>query len=280
MGVTLQRNIFLLKAILVPGVPSIAPSQSYCGIGESILSFVETNNTSSGPGDWVDYATLHGEQGAARHGRPITPERNDMFSGIIERLAKVRLVEPDGASLKLTLETGYGDLELGESIAVNGVCLTVTSFSSDGKAEFFVSPETIARSNLLRVAVGDLANMERSVRLDTRLSGHLVQGHVDGIAELVLLAEEAEAHRLEFEIDDEIARYCVNKGSIAVNGVSLTINGMTTVGTEKTRIGVSIIPHTLEYTNFHRLRVGDRINIEVDVVAKYVERLCWPHLKH
>lgn len=201
-----------------------------------------------------------------------------MFSGIIERLAKVEAAEPVGASLRLAITTGYPDLELGESVAVNGVCLTATSLEIGGKAEFFLSPETLARSTLGTIEVGDAVNLERSVRLETRLSGHLVQGHVDGRATLVSATEEAGAYRLAFDVDAELARYCVAKGSIALNGISLTINSISQADV-RFQVGVMIIPHTWTHTNLHALAVGDRVNVEVDVIAKYVERLCLPYLK-
>jgi riboflavin synthase len=201
-----------------------------------------------------------------------------MFSGIIERLARVEAVEPAGASLRIAIETGYPDLERGESVAVNGVCLTVTSLEIGGRAEFFLSPETLARSTLGTTAVGGSVNLERSVRLETRLSGHLVQGHVDGRATLASVTEEAGAYRLAFDVDAELARYCVAKGSIALNGISLTINSVSqTAGAFE--VGVMIIPHTWSHTNLHALTVGDRVNVEVDVIAKYVERLCLPYRK-
>lgn len=201
-----------------------------------------------------------------------------MFSGIIERLAKVRAAEPIGGSLKLTIETAYLDLVLGESVAVNGVCLTVAALADNGVAEFFLSPETLERTNMGTVAPGDLANLERSIRLETRLSGHMVQGHVDGQAKLTAVTEVAGAHRLDFDLPADLARYCVAKGSIALNGISLTINTIAT-GDKAVQVGVMIIPHTWEHTNLHRLAVGSAVNVEVDVIAKYVERLCTPYLK-
>lgn len=201
-----------------------------------------------------------------------------MFSGIIERLATVQLAEPVGASLRIAIDTGYTDLELGESVAVNGVCLTVTAPTAGGRAEFFLSPETLACSTMKTIRVGDLVNLERSVQLETRLSGHMVQGHVDGQAVLVARQEEAGAYRLEFETDGELARYCVAKGSVALNGISLTINSLV-ARAEVCRLGVMIIPHTWTHTNLHALVQGDRVNVEADVIAKYVERLCQPYLK-
>lgn len=200
-----------------------------------------------------------------------------MFSGIIERLAKVRATEPMGGSLKLTIETAYLDLELGESVAVNGACLTVAALGEDGVAEFFLSHETLERTNMGTVAPGDATNLERSVRLETRLSGHLVQGHVDGLAKLAAVTEEAGAYRLGFDLPADLVRYCVAKGSIALNGISLTINTVST-GDKASEVGVMIIPHTWEHTNLHRLVVGGAVNVEVDIIAKYVERLCTPYL--
>lgn len=201
-----------------------------------------------------------------------------MFSGIIERLAKVETAEPVGASRKLAIATGYPDLEFGESVAVNGVCLTVTSLAIDGRAEFFLSPETLARSTLGAIVAGDSVNLERSVRLETRLSGHLVQGHVDGCATLVSVTEEAGAYRLAFDVSAELARYCVAKGSVALNGISLTINSISKTD-GRFQVAVMIIPHTWSHTNLHALAVGGGVNVEVDVIAKYVERLCLPYLK-
>ncbi len=201
-----------------------------------------------------------------------------MFSGIVEALGRVAAIEQRDKSRLLKLSSPYGDAELGESIAVNGVCLTVTSFTAAGVLDFFVSPETLARSNLDALAVGGLVNLERSVSLQTRLSGHLVQGHVDGGAVLASVVEEAEARLLELDLPTELARYCVEKGSIALNGISLTLNGVYDGPAGTSRIAITIIPHTWDHTNLHALSVGDRLNVEVDVMAKYVERLCQPYL--
>jgi riboflavin synthase len=201
-----------------------------------------------------------------------------MFSGIIEKRARVSLVAPSGGSLEIELESGWPDLALGESIAVNGVCLTVTQFDDAGRARFFISPETLARTNLGGLAVGQYANLERAVTLDTRLSGHLVQGHVDGLARLVERVETGGAYKHVFVLPDALGRYCVEKGSIALNGISLTINGLDQQD-EGFAVLVTIIPHTWEHTNLNTLAIGDDLNVEVDVMAKYVERLCLPYLK-
>ena len=202
-----------------------------------------------------------------------------MFSGIIEKVARVEATDYKGKSLIIKLATGYDDLALGESVAVNGACLTVTDFTDDGAASFFVSPETIARSNLGKLEVGKLVNLERSVALETRLSGHLVQGHVDGKGVLAAITPDAGAHRIELDVPNELARYCVEKGSIALNGISLTLNAVDRDAANRCRIAITIIPHTWEHTNLHAASVGDEINVEVDVIAKYVESLCQPYLK-
>jgi riboflavin synthase len=200
-----------------------------------------------------------------------------MFSGIIERLARLREVQPEDGRLILTIETGFPDLELGESVAVNGVCLTVVEFDAQGLAKFFVSTETIARSNLGALTTGGFVNLERSVRLETRLSGHLVQGHVDGKARLSAVTPSAGAYLLELTLPREVARYCVEKGSIALNGISLTLNSVED-SADHSLIRITIIPHTWEHTNLQHLTPGSDVNVEVDVMAKYVERLCHAYL--
>ncbi len=201
-----------------------------------------------------------------------------MFSGIIERVAPVESARTSGGSRLLRLATGWDDLALGESIAVNGVCLTVAEFDG-GSAAFFVSPETLARSNLGGLEAGSQANLERSVSLDTRLSGHLVQGHVDGMAQLSAAEADSDTYRLRFTLSPDLARFCVEKGSIALNGISLTLNSVEDGRDGQAAVGITIIPHTWKHTNLHAARIGDAINVEVDVIAKYVERLCRPYPK-
>jgi riboflavin synthase len=199
-----------------------------------------------------------------------------MFSGIIARTAKVRTAETTGGALVIVIPTGWPDLELGESIAVNGVCLTVTEMDEAGAARFFLSPETLDRSNLGRLIAGSLVNLERSVALADRLSGHMVQGHVDGKARLAAVTPDGDARRLEFDLPAGLARYCVEKGSISLNGISLTINTIEPAP-DGARIGITIIPHTWDNTNLSVAGIGDEINVEVDVIAKYVEALCKPY---
>ncbi|MBS1165956.1 MAG: riboflavin synthase [Proteobacteria bacterium] len=202
-----------------------------------------------------------------------------MFSGIIARTVAVRTAEATGGSLVCVIPTGWSDLELGESIAVNGVCLTVTEMDEAGTARFFLSPETLARSNLGRLATGSVVNLERSVALADRLSGHMVQGHVDGKATLIAVTPDSDARRLEFDLPAALARYCVEKGSISLNGISLTINTIEPKP-DGAHIGITIIPHTWDNTNLSAAALGDEINVEVDVIAKYVEALCKPYLAH
>jgi riboflavin synthase len=201
-----------------------------------------------------------------------------MFSGIIERLGIVSLAKHEDGALALRLETGFGDLTLGESVATNGVCLTVTTFDGKGSAHFFASAETLSRTNLGTLREGMKVNLERSVSLDTRLSGHMVQGHVDGKAVLKSVEAHAGAWKLLVHVPKDVSRYCVEKGSITLNGISLTINTLDDVD-DGAVIGLTIIPHTWEHTNLHAAQVSDVMNVEVDVMAKYVERLCLPYLK-
>jgi riboflavin synthase len=203
-----------------------------------------------------------------------------MFSGIIEKVAAVHSAKHQSGTLILELATGYEDLGLGESVAVNGACLTVTDCTPEGLARFFVSPETLERTNLGDLQAQSPVNLERAVRLDTRLSGHLVQGHVDGMATLAASEPEADTYRLEFALPDSLARFCIEKGSIALNGISLTINGITPAPEDTSRIAITVIPHTWRHTNLSALRVGDPVNVEVDLIAKYVERLCQPYPTH
>lgn len=203
-----------------------------------------------------------------------------MFSGIIENVGRLAEVVPRNNGCTLKLDTGFDDLALGESVAVNGVCLTVTDRNSAGDATFFASPETLKRSNLGRLSAGADVNLERAITLATRLSGHMVQGHVDGKASLVGIDEEGEARQLRFALPKMLYPYCVEKGSIALNGISLTINGVDAPDRDgHFLIHVTIIPHTWEHTNLRSCSPGAEVNVEVDVLAKYVERLCRSYMK-
>lgn len=199
-----------------------------------------------------------------------------MFSGIVEQLARVEVATNEGGGRRLTFATGWSDLALGESVAVNGVCLTVASIEGP-HAEFFLSGETLQRSNLGAVSVGGLVNLERALTLATRLSGHIVQGHVDGRARLAFVTLDGDARRIELELPAGLHRYCVEKGSIALNGVSLTLNRVDPPKDGRFAVAITLIPHTWAHTNFQACVVGDELNVEVDVIAKFVERLCQPY---
>ena len=199
-----------------------------------------------------------------------------MFSGIIERLGHVAAVVPGQGDVRLDLRTGFPDLELGESVAVNGVCLTVTR-DADGLASFFASTETLSVTALGRLQPGDRVNLERAVTPSTRLSGHIVQGHVDGVGTLLSVEPAGDAWSLRFSLPPALRRYCVAKGSVTLDGISLTLNRLDepsgTAGEERFAIGVTVIPHTWEHTTLGSLRPQSPVNVEVDVIAKYVEQL-------
>jgi riboflavin synthase len=204
-----------------------------------------------------------------------------MFSGIIEALGQVERIATDDAAQRLTLATRFSDLSLGESVAINGVCLTVIRHDDQGGADFFVSAETLDRSNFAALRTGAIVNLERAVTLATRLSGHLVQGHVDGRARLEEAIDDGGAWRIALSLPGALYAFCVEKGSIALNGVSLTLNTVSKPGDDgRFNVAVTLIPHTWTHTNLQHCAIGDDLNVEVDVLAKYVERLCHPYLGH
>ncbi len=197
-----------------------------------------------------------------------------MFSGIIESLGRVQAVSPGDGTVRLDLQTGFPDLSLGESVAVNGVCLTVTAFDASGAASMFVSPETLSVTALGRLGEGHAVNLERAVTPSTRLSGHMVQGHVDGVGHLQRVEPSGEAYALRFLLPARLRRYCVPKGSITLDGISLTLNRLEEPEDGRFGASVTIIPHTWTHTTLGTLSVGDPVNVEIDVIAKYVEQLC------
>lgn len=186
-----------------------------------------------------------------------------MFTGIVEERGIVR--ERVGSRLVIEAERVISDSQVDSSLAVNGVCLTVVELSGSTLG-FDVTPETFARSSLGRLAAGDPVNLERPLTLTTRLGGHLVQGHVDGVGEVVSMEVNETGATLTLRAPDELMRYLVEKGSITVDGISLTVAGM-----EGATFSVALIPHTLEVTTLGTAEPGDPVNLEVDVIAKYVE---------
>jgi riboflavin synthase len=184
-----------------------------------------------------------------------------MFTGIVEEMGRVR-ARLGGGRFQITAGAVLGDLAVGDSVAHNGCCLTVVEIG-DGWYAVDAVAETLSRTNLDDLQPGDTVNLERPVRLVDRLGGHLVQGHVDVAGEVVRPAPD-----LRVRVPPHLARYMVEKGSVAVDGCSLTV-----VGVQSDTFEVAVIPHTAEVTTLGRRRVGERVNVEVDVLAKYVERL-------
>jgi riboflavin synthase len=194
-----------------------------------------------------------------------------MFTGLIEDIGIIETVEsgPDGARLRVGTKLG-GEIESGDSVAVNGVCLTATRVD-DGGFETEAMNQTLEVTALGALAEGARVNLELAMKASDRLGGHIVQGHADGVGEVVAIEEDGFARRLRVALGPELIRYLVEKGSITLSGVSLTVAGLGENWAE-----VSLIPETLERTNLGGVEVGDRLNVESDVVAKYVERLVRP----
>jgi len=198
-----------------------------------------------------------------------------MFTGLIEDTGRVAAFERRGRAGLLKVETNLplGDIAIGDSIAVDGACLTVT-LRGDRAVSFDVSPETLAGTTIGSLRSGSLVNLERALRLGDRMGGHIVTGHVDCIASLAGMSESSGNRVLEFSLPTENARYLVTKGSVAVNGISLTVNSVSANG-----FSVNIIPLTQSATTLASLRIGERVNIETDIIGKYVERLIQPWKK-
>jgi riboflavin synthase len=191
-----------------------------------------------------------------------------MFTGLIADLGSVASIERDRDGATLEISTALaGGLAEGDSVAVNGVCLTATAVR-DGSFHAQAMQETLRRSSLERLKPGSRVNLELALRADGRLGGHIVQGHVDGPGTIAAEHREGFARVLDIELQDELARYLVEKGSVAVDGVSLTVSEL-----REECFSVSLIPETLTRTNLGEARVGDMVNIEVDILAKHVERL-------
>ena len=191
-----------------------------------------------------------------------------MFTGIVAAVGRIASMQPVAGGARVDIDAGglaLDDVAVGDSIAVNGVCLTVVSrdertFSVD------VSGETLACT--VGFAGGDRVNLEKALRLADRLGGHIVSGHVDGVGTVVDIATAGESVIVTIEVPADLGRYVARKGSIAVNGVSLTVNEV-----QAARFSVNLIPHTLAATNFHALLTGARVNLEVDMLARYIERM-------
>ncbi len=191
-----------------------------------------------------------------------------MFTGIITDLGRIAALEKNG-DLRARIETGYdvAGIDLGASIASDGVCLTVVTLG-DGWYEVDISAETLSKTNLGAWEVGRTVNLERALKVGDELGGHIVSGHVDGVAEIIAMEDEGDSTRVTFKAPADLARFIAPKGSVALNGTSLTVNEV-----EGDRFGVNLISHTKEVTNWGQAEPGDRVNLEIDTLARYVARL-------
>ena len=194
-----------------------------------------------------------------------------MFTGIVEEVGRVTRIEQRGENRRITVtaENAPKELRSGDSIAVSGVCLTALEI----KPGFFcadLAPETWVRTSFSRMHEGALVNLELPMKSDGRFGGHIVQGHVDGVGKLIAFDRIADSENwwLDIELPDDVEKYTVYKGSISIEGISLTVAKL-----EKNRCTVAIIPHTVEMTNLHSLKPGDPVNLEADLIAKYVEKM-------
>ena len=193
-----------------------------------------------------------------------------MFTGIIEAVGHISAMQQKGQDVRLTVQVGkldMSDVALGDSIATNGVCLTVVAFSSD-QYSADVSAETLARSGFADYSVGDTVNLEKAMLPTSRFGGHIVSGHVDGVGTVKSINERGKAIEIWVDAPTDLAKYVAEKGSITVDGVSLTVNEV--IGTA---FRLTLVPHTLKETIIGRYKPGTRVNLEVDVIARYLERL-------
>lgn len=191
-----------------------------------------------------------------------------MFTGLIEGIGKVKEVNRVGEEMRLTVAppSGMSDCQIGDSLSVNGVCLSISGIK-EASLSMDVSEETLSRSTMGQLKPGDEVNLERALRLTDRLGGHLVSGHVDGIGKILKKEQRQKSWILKIGISKALGRYVIEKGSVAVDGVSLTINDC-----QDTYFEVNIIPQTAQETTFLRKKVGDLVNIETDMIGKYVEK--------
>ena len=195
-----------------------------------------------------------------------------MFTGIIEGLGTIKAIMPMAGGLRMRIQADFPieGLKIGDSIAVSGACLTAVTFERQA-FEVDVSPETMGKTTLGQAKVGDKVNLEQALRFGDRLGGHLVSGHIDGVGVIRDKRPVANAVIFAFEVPESLARYIVAKGSIAVDGISLTVNAC-----DRTSFEVSIIPHTAKVTTVGFKKAGDRVNIETDMIGKYIERFTRP----
>ena len=191
-----------------------------------------------------------------------------MFTGIVEATGEVLAVTDDEGGRRVRVATPFSGLDQGQSISLSGACLTVEDYADGEWAEFFLARETLAKTFFDGLQAGDRVNLERAMPADGRFDGHIVQGHVDGVATVAAVERVGDDWRFEFDLPATLHRYVVDKGSIALDGISLTV-----ADRDDDRIGVAIIPATYDLTTLSTKAVGDPVHVEADVVAKYVERL-------
>lgn len=192
-----------------------------------------------------------------------------MFTGIIEETGKIKSFKKltNGAELIITADKVLSDAKIGDSICVSGVCQTVKDLS-DGSFSVMLSDETLGKTDFINAKQGQTVNLERALTLNTRLGGHIVSGHVDCVGQITSIEKLSEFYNIECKIPEDITKYIASKGSITINGISLTV-----AKTEGNKFKTAIIPHTYENTNLKELQIGSNVNIETDILAKYVEKL-------
>lgn len=193
-----------------------------------------------------------------------------MFTGIIQAVGSIAGIETRGGDLRLCIDAadlGLDNCDIGDSIAVNGVCLTLVDFIKKGFAAD-VSLETIARTSLGSLKTGSRVNLEKALSMNTMLGGHLVSGHVDGLAAVTSIVEDGRSIRYSFKVPPSLQHYIAEKGSVTIDGTSLTVNHV-----DKNQFDVNIVPHTQQKTIFENYRVNTQVNLEVDIIARYLERL-------
>jgi riboflavin synthase len=198
----------------------------------------------------------------------FTLEFNTMFTGLVETMGEATRIEADGPGVRLTVRAAnvFDDCQIGASISINGCCLTVVDRQGD-EATFEAGAETLQRTNLGNLVVGGRVNLESSLKLGDPLGGHLVTGHIDGVGQLESREDDSQWSTFWIEIPNSLGKQMASKGSVAVDGVSLTL-----VEVEKQRFSIALIPHTLQVTTLGSLAPGDPVNLETDVLAKYVQR--------
>ena len=197
-----------------------------------------------------------------------------MFSGIIQKTGKIHEIKrnDDGARLTVSVDSFLDYVKLGDSIALDGACITVVSFDSS-KFESDLSNETLNKTTLSNLSIGDECNLEKAMILNERIGGHLVSGHIDGVGVVESIEKDGESFWFKIKADKQIMKYVVYKGSVAVDGISLTI-----AECDKGSFSVAIIPHTLECTTLNNKEVNSNVNLEVDMIGKYIEKLVSPYI--